>query len=642
MWVPRAHVLTMAKDVSKITWGLIMCALMMVFAIFLTSSTGGAEIVQESTTEVGQAKVSEKYQSLPASIEAKRDVSRTDFAGNEVSKEFCGGPTYYHQKKCSQEYEESMVMTALPLMIMALLTLVIWLVLLIGRNCCTCCDTHRAGLFGGRYPTKGCCLGELKGPDEGYTICENRLFLFLVISVLVLVFAGLIVGSIGNDQVSKGVSNLLDTTAAMPSKLSGKVSLIQTELNTLEALGKQVNPYLQHTMWQQIRDALVQVNKGAESMQGQVGDSLTVIRKYESDRSAYLYCGLVIPTILAFLALLGYLCPALLTVVVLPLAVVTTIILWVAVGVHVPVSVSTADFCVGLDYGLKHPNASSPLDILVGCHAETGAKKMADSAKYFEETSAHVACSTLNTTLCNKPPVKYPDKHGNIKTFLPVTCPQMQCSSATLGAFVKKTVVRDFEWGCAALEKGNIVTHDCRFNDKNEAQSHCLSKFGNTDTMPCVPGTHSPYRQVSLAQCNSTCLINTTMASSTTVVGNDELARRFRQLDEQQLRPLVDCSFIRQQATQVEHVLCWDVVDGTDYVIAGLCIIGITFFMGTFLYLAAYKRFHRSYLEHTNKWPGEREKILRKLGIDPQDSQTTALLGAGSKPVGNEETEEKV
>merc|ERR1711865_493223 len=321
-------------------------------------------------------------------------------------------------------------------------------------------------------------------------------------------------------MVSKGVNNLLDLTADMPTRLHSKVSPIQFELVALKALSARVNPYLDASMWDSILNALAEVNTGADNMRVQVGDSIKVIRGYEKDRDTYLFCGLCLPLILGIIALGGYYCPLLLSYLVLPLGVVLTIVLWLAVGVHVPVSVGTADFCVGLDNGIRHPNASTPLDMLVGCHGEAGAQKMADSTKYFQETSTRVACSTLNETLCAMPPVTYPDAHGKTQSFLPVQCPKMACNSQTLGVFIKNTTVRDHRWGCAVLQGGSIVTQDCSYMDRNTAKDRCLKSVGNTDTMPCLPNKAEIYREVSLQQCNRTCLMNSTQSEAAIVVGN--------------------------------------------------------------------------------------------------------------------------
>merc|ERR1711939_913090 len=518
-------------------------------------------------------------------------------------------------------------MLAFPLVIMAVITAMLWLIVLIGRNCCTCCDPHRAGLCGGRYPTKGCCYGELRGADEGYSDCENRVFLFLVIAMLVIIFVGVAVGFTGNAKLSKGVNDLMDVTAAIPSKLKERTGSISTELTALQALAAKVNPYIQSSMWDNIKNGLEEVNKGADSMDGQVSTTLKVMRHYENERSNFMYIGLWIPAILSTIAIAGYLCPVLLTLLVVPLVAVITCVVWIAVGIHVPVAVSTADLCVGLDYGLKHPNASSPLDILVGCHGEAGAGKMADASTYFVEAASTAACQTLENTLCKIPSVSYPDKHGNTVTIQPVQCPAGTCNNHTLRNFVSQTSVLDFQWGCASLENGNIVTHHCVYNDKETAKDRCLHNFGISQTMPCVPNSPNAYRNVSLLQCNQSCLVNTTQMAAATVVGNWELGSRFKTVEENGLQPLVNCSFVREQATTLEHTLCWDVVEATDYVMAGLIIIAIAYFCGNFVYLMAHKRFHVRYLQSKGIWPAERDKILGNVGLgsDPE-SQARPLL----------------
>lgn len=591
----------------------------------------GGNIGQWGAAAVNYTK---NYDQLPVEVYQKHDIPRKSFSGAVVTNEFCGGSKYYEEKSCSPEYEESMVMLAFPMAMLAIATLVIYLIVLIGRNCCTCFGPHRTGCCGGRYPSKGVCCGDLLDADQGYSHWDNKLFLFGVVIVLVMVVVGMAVGFTGNSQLSRSVHNLIDTTAAIPGKMRNRVIPLQTELSALQTLATQVNPYIQASMWTSMQDGLAQVLQGADDLDGQVGDNVKLLQGYEEQRSSYLYLGLWIPCVLSLLALFGYLCPNLIVVVVVPLVILTTVVVWIVIGVHIPVAVSTADFCVGLDYGLKHPNASSPLDALVGCHGTSGASKMANVTGYFTEAASQVACATLNNTMCGLPAVQYPDTHGNTQTFLPVTCPQIECNNETLPTFIEQTVVRDFQYGCATLNNGNIVTQSCQYTNKTEAQEQCLLQYGNTDTMPCVPGTSDAYRNFTLQQCNSTCLLNTTLTAASTVVGNNDLNVRFKKVDEEGLMPLVNCSFIKEQATEVEHTLCWDVLEAVDYVMAGLVIIGITFFLGGFLFLAAYKRFYRNYLqEHPNRedlgWPTERQNILTSMKIS--DESQPLLTGIETK-----------
>ena len=83
----------------------------------------------------------------------------------------------------------------------------------------------------------------------------------------------------------------------------------------------------------------------------QVSETIKTIRKYEKERTDFLWCGLWIPLGLCVLALLGYLVPVLLSMMIIP-AVLLTALLWLIIGIHVPVAITTADFCYGLDQGL--------------------------------------------------------------------------------------------------------------------------------------------------------------------------------------------------------------------------------------------------------------------------------------------------
>jgi len=561
---------------------------------------------------------------LPDSIYAKRDISRRDFNGRKVTNDFCGGPKYYEDSKCSKEYEESMAMTASPFVTWAIFSLILWFLVLVGRNCCLC---FGAGLFGGRYPTKGWCYGELRDANQGYSECERRTFLTLVIAVFVFVVAGMIVAGIGNSDLSSGMGALITITGNMPPLMAHIIDPLPVKVKALHALSDSVNPYVEPKYWTALQNGLDGAVKGLAEMKKQVSNSVHKVDSMEDQRSTWTYTGLWVPFVLSLLGIVGYLCPVLLPCVVVPLAVIMTAALWVAVGMHVPVSVATADFCVALNHGLAHPNASSPLDMLVGCHGETGATKMVESAKYFEHTAVHVACETLNKTMCKAEAISYPDKHGKTMTFKPVQCPaSTDCSDlSSLNTFIKSTLVRDFQWGCATLVGGNIVTKQCQYSDKATAKDACLKKFGNTDVMPCVPGSTEPYKEVSLAQCNKTCHHTSVKEHSRTVVGNHKLASSFKTIEDQ-IKPLSDCSFVREQAALFEHKLCWDVSKGSDYIMTGLTIIAISLLVGNFIYLAAYKRFHRKYLGE--RWADEREHILDGDAGGVNDPGGQPLLGA--------------
>jgi len=253
---------------------------------------------------------------------------------------------------------------------------------------------------------------------------------------------------------------------------------------------------------------------------------------------------------------------------------------------------------VDMDYALKHPNASAgALDMLLKCGGKKGTAKMASATNTFISTAYDKACENLNSSLCVMPQVSYSDKHGNKKYMKPVDCPKMKCDRSTLGTFISKTKVSDFQWSCAKLVGGNIVPQDCKYTDKKLAQQQCLAKYGNTDVLPCVPGGGT-FRALPMSECATKCLLNETKKLSYKVTGNYEIISRFQILNEYKLKPLMNCSIVRQSAVQLEHTLCWNVVDATDYIIAGLCIIGISFFFGNAVYMGATKRFNRKYWDN--------------------------------------------
>merc|ERR1719247_3759980 len=183
----------------------------------------------------------------------------------------------------------------------------------------------------------------------------------------------------------------------------------------------------------------------------------------------------------------------------------------------------------------------------------------------------------------------------------------MKCTRATLKTFIAQTKVSDFQWGCAQLEHGNIVV------------------------LPCVPGGGT-MRELPMSTCATKCLLNETKTLSYKVTGNFEILSRFQALDENKLKPLMNCSIIRQSAVQLEHTLCWNVVDATDYIIAGLSIIGITFFFGNAVYMGATKRFNRKYWD--NIYPDTYDEMMADEAAREGSGPGAPLLGAQEKAPG--------
>jgi hypothetical protein len=242
---------------------------------------------------------------------------------------------------------------------------------------------------------------------------------------------------------------------------------------------------------------------------------------------------------------------------------------------------------------------------------------------YFQATTTNAACFILNTTLCPTPAVAYTDTNGGSATLLPVSCPKggdgndLPCNVHTIDTIMNKTVVRDFQWGCSALDgAGKLIAKQCQYQDKSAAETGCLAAFGNTNVRPCAPGGKD-FRQVSLLECSTGCLMNATRKMAFQAVGNQALSLQFGGIYHKQLEPLMSCSFMRGAAVQLQRTLCHGVVNATDYMILALAIIGFSLFFGNFFYLGAHKRFHKGYSEEN--WPATRASFL---GEDDPDGFT--------------------
>lgn len=358
------------------------------------------------------------------------------------------------------------------------------------------------------------------------------------------------------------------------------------------------------------------------------------VKKLEKMRADFFKWAFITAPILAAVGVLAYLLPALLTLLVIPLVVLICILCWAVIGVHLPVAVATADFCVDLDYALKHPNASmGAIDMVLKCGGKGGAANILATGDKFISQSYTKACTELTTKLCKTASFNYTSPNGNQKTLVPVTCPKIACNKQTLNTFLNSTKITDFKYGCAKLISGSIGVNPgtCIYTDRDVAKKQCLAKHGIAKTIPCNPDGGTTLAVVNLRQCAKSChLSNTTRVMSNKIIGNYDILTRFDQLKVKRLEPLLKCNVIRAGVSKLEHTLCWKVVNATDYIIAGLAIIGITFFFGTAVYLGAQKVFNRKY------WDVHYPDTYDKETSDDPDAETDLTEPILSKEVKTE------
>lgn len=575
----------------------------------------------------------QSWDKLPASVQAKRDIPRMDFKFKKVPKDFCGGNNYTKHQKCSKEYKESLVMVAFPCMIVALITLLGAVIVMLGRNCC--CIIARNGCCGGKIPTYGCCFGERLGRDDGYTPYRRRMYIFGVISILVLVGVAMAVGCTGNTQMTNGINNLLSTLNSIPVQVRRQITYVDAELKSLKSLSASVNPGVDVSLWNTVSTNLKKVDTSVGKLQKDAQKGSDTVKKYEKMRADFFKWAFITAPILAAVGVVAYWLPALLTILVIPLVIVICILCWAVIGVHLPVAVATADFCVDLDYALKHPNASmGAIDMVLKCGGKGGASGILTTGDKFISQSYSKACTELTTKLCTMPSFNYTSPNGNQKTMTPVTCPKSACNKKTLNDFMNKTIIADFQYGCAKLISGSIGVNPgtCIYTDQSVAKKQCLAKHGIAKVIPCTP-SGGLSRSVNLRTCAKSCFMtNTTKAMASKIVGNYDILSRFDLLKTNRLEPLLKCNVIRAGVSKLEHTLCWEVVNATDYIVAGLAIIGITFFFGTAVYLGAQKVFNRKY------WDERYQKVTYdEETSEDQDAETDLkepILSKGVKSEG--------
>jgi len=237
------------------------------------------------------------------------------------------------------------------------------------------------------------------------------------------------------------------------------------------------------------------------------------------------------------------------------------------------------------------------------------------------ERAVKQACTT-HQKLCQTPAYKYPSKHGVNEELKPVVCPKMTCNETTISKFVSNTQINDFQFGCAKLKSGNIVTVDCKFKSHDDAKRECLAKYGNSDVIPCDMHTGARYRNLTMAQCVTNCTNKNTQASVQKVLKNDQLATGLKSVADKVDYYGTD-KWVHDPVRKLETSLCWDVTEATDYCIGACCLVGLTFIVGFCIYFGAQKRFNTRYSDE--HWPETSQ------GGDGADGSTQPLMGQDSK-----------
>jgi len=605
----------MATDVMRLV-GCLLAAVGLV-TIFVLAPDGGGEnnaVIKEMVSAKGQAG------GLSPEVKSARSIWRMDYDFNNVGSVFCGGQKYWDEGTCSKEYEASVVMMALPLFVVSAFTLLLAISVYIGRYLCTC---FGEGLFGGYLPSEGIFMGRLMPRDQGYDAFSRQIYIFSVIGIWVLVIIGMSVGLTGNSDIGDAVNSLLSTTEGISNNAYKQVTFVNSKITELQSESQEAQSNIDSFTWKEMKDGAQSMQESVKKIQSQVADKLDAVKKIDSSRAQILYWGFIVPPLICTIAVLGYFFPIVLTMVV-PIVFLTTIVVWLAIGFSVSVMVMTADFCVALDDSLHKPNTTSPFNLILSAHSiNTGASQLYHTSGDAASTSATDACTALHDHLCNQPAVTYTDKHGTTQTLHPVSCPtNITCSNETLQQYTSETVVRDFLWGCGNLQNGKIVVRSCGYTSKSDAQSKCLAKYGNSDATPCYPNTDANYLSVTIAECANNCTKEQYKNASAEVNLYEEMATGFDDIATR-ITPYKDTAFIDDAVTSLQKSLCWDMIDGTDYVLWGLCILGVVFFFANIVYLGAIKRFNRRYRKD-EWWPKTHDLIM-------QDREQLAPLMGGAK-----------
>merc|ERR1719331_731345 len=172
-------------------------------------------------------------------------------------------------------------MVSFPMIIWTLVVLLMGLLVLMGRYCC-CCDGCGSGWCGGRLPSQGCCYGDLKEADDGYTPCSVQGYMCMVCLVFLLVTVGMFVGFMGNAQLSTGMSSLLNIAKDTPNTITKQVHGVQQELASIQSHAAAVNPHLSTSMFTQVTSGLAHIANATSGLGPMITKSLAPVHRYEA------------------------------------------------------------------------------------------------------------------------------------------------------------------------------------------------------------------------------------------------------------------------------------------------------------------------------------------------------------------------
>jgi len=265
--------------------------------------------------------------------EAKTKVPRRNLKGETVPAIF--DPT-------NRSYWESLGIIAAPCIIIAVLCCFFGSIFYIMRGCCNC--------FGGKEPKPG-----------GYTLRERFIPKQLLLATAIIVIFASVFGFIGNGRFSQGTNEFFGTIIKTQNSFESITLSVKQDLTALQRfLGNQ-------TVIDQIFQALENGNSDFRSV---IDNAYSQTKRIDRYRSTAIIISFVLGLVTSFCGVVGALLnKGTLCLVMGILGIFALFFLWISFGIHLPISIALADFCVAVQSFLESPTIEIPtgLDVFFKC-----------------------------------------------------------------------------------------------------------------------------------------------------------------------------------------------------------------------------------------------------------------------------------
>jgi len=250
------------------------------------------------------------------------------------------------------------------------------------------------------------------------------------------------------------------------------------------------------------------------------------------------------------------------------IAFIASFFIWLSFGIHFPITVAVEDVCVQANLVKEGKSSFGALNEIINCNNGSQFAEVRQKAENGINEAFSTACQAIEQ-LCNNSQV---------------SCSTKNCSKNNIVDY-ETSIVTDFMRGC--IGGGNNVT--------------CPDESCGSNWVPC----HFVNR--TLSDCAQNCYEAQLRNLSYTFVHNVDQLMQYESLYNNDILPLLTCSFIDDFVNEVYSGLCVNLVDGIETITLVSGLIGLFLIPGTILLLMGYKRFRSN--------SGKEEDELEKMEL---------------------------